>query len=110
MFEEKLKLYDSIINQCTEFNRLGKGMPHTATNTYMFSMLNKAGEIGIRLSKEDQESFCEKHNTGAFKSYGSVIKDYVLVPDSVLNEIDLVVLYFTKSFIYTNTLKAQPRK
>jgi len=34
----------------------------------MISQLNKAGEIGIRLSKEDQEKFFEEHQATHFKA------------------------------------------
>ncbi len=52
MWEEKLKIYDELISKCSRFGRFGKTMPYTSANGYMFSALNKAGEIGIRFSKE----------------------------------------------------------
>ena len=38
-------------------------MPYTSANGYMFSLFNKAGEIGIRFSKEVQQKYMEEWNT-----------------------------------------------
>jgi len=51
-------------------------MPYTSANGYMFSLLNKAGEFGIRLPKERGTEFKEKYNSTIFKSHGAIIKDY----------------------------------
>lgn len=60
MWEEKLKIYDALIAKCPRFERKGKTMPYTSANGYMFSLLNKAGEIGIRCSKEAQEKYLKE--------------------------------------------------
>ena len=57
MWEEKLKFYDQLIATNAKFERKGKTMPYTSANGYMFSLFNKAGEIGIRLSKDAQKAF-----------------------------------------------------
>jgi len=54
MLEEKLRGYDELVSKCPRFERKGKAMVYTSANGYMFSLLNKAGEIGIRFSKEVQ--------------------------------------------------------
>jgi hypothetical protein len=51
--EERLALYDRLVSKRPEIERKGKTVPHTSANGYMFSLVNKAGEIGIRFSKED---------------------------------------------------------
>ena len=66
MYEEKLKLYDELVAKCPRFERKGKTMPYTSANGYMFSLLNKAGEIGIRFSKEVQEKYLEEFSTTIF--------------------------------------------
>jgi len=52
MWKEKLALYDKLVELSPEFERKGKTVPYTSANGYMFSLLNKDGEFGIRLSKE----------------------------------------------------------
>lgn len=56
MWQEKLKVYDALVAKCNHFERKGKTMLYTSVNGYMFSLYNKTGEIGIRFSKEVQES------------------------------------------------------
>ncbi len=103
-WNKQLELYDLIIEKCGKFERLGKTMPYTSVNGYMFSQLNKNGEIGIRLSKEKGTEFINKHQAKVFKSYGTVMKNYVCLPDQVLSEIDLSVKYMLESYEYTKSL------
>ncbi len=110
MWEEKLKLYDKLIENTSKFERKGKTMPYTSANGYMFSQLNKAGEIGIRLSKEDQAKFIKDHQATIFKSYGAVMKDYVMIPEKLLADIDLVSSLLIKSYNYVKSLEPKPTK
>lgn len=105
MWEERLALYDTLVTKCPKIERKGKTVPYTSANGYMFSLVNKAGEIGIRFSKEDQEKFLKDHNTTLFKSHGAVMKGYVLIQGSMLENLDLVATYLNKSHDYVMTLK-----
>ncbi|MGH1364587.1 MAG: hypothetical protein ACRBF0_13585 [Calditrichia bacterium] len=107
---EKLKIYDELVAKVPGLERLGKTMPYTSANTYMFSLFNKAGEIGLRLSKEQQKEFIEKYDSGPYKSYGATMKDYVLVPESMLDDLDLLATYLQMSKDFVESLKPQPRK
>ncbi len=109
-WEKNLKLYDELVAKNPKFERLGKTMPYTSANTHMFSLLNKDGEFGIRLSKESQEKFKEEHNTTIFKSYGATMRDYVLVPDTMFENMDLLSQYLEESYQYVMSLTSQPRK
>ncbi len=86
-YEKNKAVYDSLISVNPNIERKGKTMPYTSANGYMFSQLNKAGEIGIRLSKDVGDALMEKHNTTKFKSYGSFMKDYVLIPESMFEDL-----------------------
>lgn len=105
MWEEKLKLYDELVNKCPRFERKGKSMIYTSANGYMFSLLNKAGEIGIRFSKEVQEKYIKEFNSSIYKSYGAVMKGYVLIPDHMLADLDELANYLNESYNYVMTLK-----
>lgn len=104
-WDHVLKIYDTITEACNGFERKGKKMIYTSSNGYMFTLLNKDAEIGIRLPKAEAATFMEKHNTGFYYSYGAKMKDYVLVPESLWNNTKLMVSYFEQSFDYVNTLK-----
>lgn len=80
-------------------------MIYTSANGYMFTLLNKAAEIGIRLSKESQKAFKEAHNATEYKSYGAVMRDYVKVPEALFTDNQLLVYYFNESYKYVMTLK-----
>lgn len=99
-----LEFYDMIIVAIPNFERKGNTMPYTSANCYMFSLLNKDGEIGLRLSKESGKDFIEKFNSGPFKSYGAVMKDYVLIPESLYGNLELLREYFFESFSYVMSL------
>ncbi len=105
MWEDKLKIYDQLVAKCSRFKRKGKTMPYTSANGYMFSLFNKACEIGIRFSKEDQEAFMKKYDTTIYKSYGAVMKGYVLIPDRLLEDLDALTVYLDKSFDYVMSLE-----
>ena len=110
MWEERLKLYDKLIPTHPNFERKGKTMPYTSVNGYMFSQLNKAGEIGIRLSKEQGKKFMEEYQTTEFKSYGAVMREYVLIPETLLDNLELLSSYLNDSYEYTKSLPPKPTK
>ena len=105
MLEAKLKVYDELVKKCTRFERKGKTMPYTSANGYMFTLFNKAEEIGIRFSKEVQNKYMEELNTTFYKSYGAVMKGYILIPDEMLEDLDNVAKYLNESYDYVMTLE-----
>ena len=105
MWEEKLKIYDELVAKCPRFERKGKTMPYTSVNGHMFSQLNKAGEIGIRFSKEVQEKYIEEFDSTIFKSYNSIMHGYVLIPENMLDDLDNVARYLDESYDYVMSLE-----
>lgn len=79
-------------------------MPYTSANGYMFSLFNKDCEIGIRFSKEVQEKYIKEWSTTIYKSYGAVMKGYVLVPEKMLHDLDMVAKYLDESYDYVMSL------
>lgn len=80
-------------------------MPYTSANGHMFSQFNKAGEIGIRFSKEVQKEYIEKYNTTIFKSYNSVMHGYILITKEMLKDLDNVVKLLDESYDYVMSLE-----
>ena len=105
MWEEKLKVYDQLVAKCDRFERKGKTMPYTSANGYMFSLFNKAGEIGIRFIKEVQQNYIEEFNSTIYTSYNAVMKGYVLIPDEMLKDLDNVAKYLNESYGYVMSLE-----
>lgn len=105
MYEEKLKIYDALVAKCPRFERKGKTMPYTSANGHMFSLFNKAGELGIRFSKEIQKKYIEEWGTTLFKSYNSIMHGYVLIPESMLTDLDNLAIYLNESYDYIMSLE-----
>ncbi len=110
VYKDKLELYEKLIATHPDIGRKGKTMPYTSHNGHMFSLLSKSGSLGIRLPKEARETFLEKYNTTLFEQYGAIMKEYVTVPDQLLDNIDELKKYLAISFEYIKTLKPKPSK
>ena len=104
-WEEKLKIYDELIDKCHRFERQGKTVPFTSANGYMFSILNKAGELGIRFGKYAQKKHMEKLNTTVFKSHGATMRGYILIPDAMLEDLDTLANYLNESYDHVMSLE-----
>ena len=104
MYEDQLKVYDDLVSKCPRFQRKGKTMPYTSANGHMFSLFNKAGEIGIRFSKEVQKTYMEKYNTTLFKSYNSIMHGYILITEEMLKDPDHMVKLLNESYDYVMSL------
>ena len=105
MWDEKLKMYDQLVAKCPKFDRKGKTMPYTSANGYMFSLFNKNCEIGIRFSKEVQEKYMKELDTTLYKSYGAIMKGYILIPDKMLADLNSLAKYLDESYNYVMTLE-----
>ena len=80
-------------------------MPYTSANGYMFSLLNKEGQLGIRFSKAVQEKYLQEFETSLFLSYGAVMRGYVLIPDHMLDDLEKLAEYLNESYDYVMTLE-----
>ncbi len=105
MLDDKLKIYDEIVAKCHRFERKGKTMPYTSANGYMFSLFNKAGEIGIRFSKDVQDNYLTEFRTSLYKSYGAVMKGYISIPHKMLEDLDRVAELLNESYDYVMSLE-----
>ena len=104
-WNEKLAVYDQLVAKCPRFERKGKTVPYTSANGHMFSILNKAGELGFRYAKPVQEKYIQELDTTIFKSHGAVMKGYVLIPDEMLADLDTAAKYLNESYDYVMSLE-----
>ena len=105
MWEKKLARYDVLVSECPRFERKGKTMPYTSANGYMFSLLNKDGEFGIRFSKDVQEKYLKQLRTTTFKSHGATLQGYVLIPERLWKKPDILAKYLNESYDYVMSLE-----
>lgn len=104
-WDEKIRVYDALVDKCSGFDRKGKSVPYTSANGYMFSFLNKDGELGIRFAKEIQEEYILKFKSDYFRSHNAIMKGYVLIPTSMLEDLENLSKYLNESYNYVMSLK-----
>ena len=107
-YANKLAIYEMVVATNPSVERKGDTMPYTSLNGNMFSLLGKDGSLGFRLSKEEREEFLDKYKSGLMEQYGAVMKEYVLIPDKLLNSPKELKKYFELSYAYAKTLKPKP--
>ena len=108
--KDKLKLYDKLIESNPAIERKGVTTPFTSLNGNMFTYLDKSGTMGIRLPKEERENFLGKYDTTLFEQYGAIMKEYVTVPSSLLEDTNKLKKYLDISFAYVKSLKPKATK
>ena len=109
--EDKLDLYKQLIDSHPEIElKGGLKLPYTSYQGNMFSQLNKAGKVGLRLGKAEREAFIAEFDGVLFETYGTVMKEYVEVPDQLLENTQRLLPYLEQSYDYVKTLKAKPTK
>ncbi|NIM05590.1 MAG: hypothetical protein GTN65_08230 [Armatimonadetes bacterium] len=104
-YAANLELYEKVVATNPEVKRKGKTMPYTSHNGHMFSFLTKDGKLALRLTDEDREAFVKKYGTEPVVSYGAVMKEYVEIPQELLQDTDELKQYFALSYQYIGTLK-----
>ena len=104
----KIALYEKLIAANPEIDRKGDTMPYTSANGYMFSYLAQTGIAAIRLPQSEREAFLKKYNTTLDVQNGSVMKEFVRVPDDLLQNTVELSAYIDLSFAYVKTLKQKP--
>src|SRR5688500_12202304 len=81
---DSLALYDELIKTNPVIERKGIKLPYTSFNGHMFTFLSESGVLAIRLPENEREAFLKKYNSALMKSQGTVMKEYVAVPENLL--------------------------
>jgi len=105
---DKLGFYDRLIKTNPKIER--KGAAYTSLNGHMFTYLDPSGSLALRLPKDVREDFLKKYATKLFEAYGTIMKEYVTVPDKLLRNTKELHKYFELSYAYIKTLKPKPSK
>jgi hypothetical protein len=104
--KEQMEAYDRLLATHAEVERKGKNMLYTSVNGHMFTVFSTEAQLGIRLPKAEREAF----NTSLLESYGTVMKEYVAVPDAMLEETEALEPYLRMSYEYVTSLKPKATK
>jgi TfoX/Sxy family transcriptional regulator of competence genes len=107
---EKLDLYEKVLQTNREIERKGDANPYTSLHGNMFTLLHSSGTLAFRLPDGEREKFLKKYKTTLFEAYGAVMKEYVVIPDSLLKKTSELAKYLAMSYDYAKTLKPKPTK
>ena len=103
-------LYDKLIATMPRLERKGAANPYTSLNGNMFTLLHQSRTLAIRLPENERRSFLKKHKSRLFECYGTVMKEYVEVPESLLKNTSELKKYLEASYEYAKTLKPKATK
>lgn len=107
--DANVTLYEQLIATLPGIERKGDANPYTSLNGNMFTLLHQS-RLAIRLPGDEREKFLKKYKTSLFEAYGTVMKEYVAVPDDLLANTKELKKYLAMSFAYAQTLKPKPTK
>lgn len=106
--DQKVELYNKMVASHPDAVLKGDIIPYTSLNGHMYSFLTKGDEVTLKLPADEREKFIEKYKTRLAENYGIVQKEYVVVPDSLLEYTDELKSYFEISYNYVSKLKPKP--
>jgi len=105
----RVALYDRLIATNPKIERKGDANPYTSLNGNMFTLLHQS-RLAIRLPEDEREKFLKKYKTTLFEAYGTVMKEYVAVPNALFEKTKELQKYLDVSYEYAKTLKPKPTK
>lgn len=105
---ERLEQYDRLIATQPDVQRKGATVPYTSLNGHMFSFLSPTGTLALRLPPGDREAFLERYATTLHEAYGTVMKDWVSVPDALLADVEELAPHFRAGYAYVAAQKPKP--
>jgi hypothetical protein len=108
--EVNLGWYDRLVATIPNVERKGATVSNTSLNGHMFSYLTPDGTLALRLPAEARTEFLERYHTRLVEAYGVVQKEYVVVPEALLQQTQKLQAYFQISFAYVNSQRPKPKK
>jgi hypothetical protein len=105
---DRIEQYDRVIATLPGIERKGATVPYTSLNGHMFSFLTPTGSLALRLPAGPREAFLERYATTLHEAYGTVMKDWVSVPDPLFADTAELAPHFRASHDYVAAQKPKP--
>jgi hypothetical protein len=105
---DRIAQYDRIIASVPGVARKGKSVPYTAVNGHMFSFLDPSGTLVLRLPATERGAFMAAHGATLHEAHGTVMKEYVTVPERLFADAAALAPQFITSHAYVAALKPKP--
>lgn len=109
--EDRLRLYKRLLESVPGVaEKSNFGSAYTAVNGNMYTMISKHGLVGIRLPEPHRSAFLSKYATDLFRGDPAwpPAKEFVAVPDDLLERTDELAPYLELSLAHVLTLKPKP--
>ena len=108
--DERRSLYEKLIATHPKIESKGAANAYTSVNGNMFSLLRPSSEMALRLPVDEREKFLKKYKTKLYEAYGTVMPEYVEVPDAVLQKTGEMKKYLAISYEYVSGLRPKATK
>jgi hypothetical protein len=102
---KSLTLYERLVEATPGVERKGATMPYTSRNGHMFSFLDPTGSMALRLPPDARQEFIAQYQTRLAEQHGHTMKEYVVVPDGLLDRTDDLAAWLARSQDWIGTLK-----
>jgi hypothetical protein len=110
MADDTIAAYDRVIATVPSVERKGKTLLYTSVNGNMFSFITESGALALRLSAIDRAAFIAQFDSRLHEAHGHVMKEYVIVPATLLGDTSALASWFAASTAYARALKPKPTK
>lgn len=110
MYDEAKARYIELMDTHLGIQVKGKANPYTSMNGNMFSFMDKAGRLCLRLSKADQAEFVAQFDTDPVQQYGAIMREYIEVPSQIFKDDAQLKPYLDLCKNYADSLPAKPTK
>lgn len=80
-------------------------MPYTSVNGNMFSFMSKDENLSLRLPADTREQIIKKYEAALSVQHGVIMKEYILIPDVLFEDIKRLTSIFKISYEFALTLK-----
>jgi hypothetical protein len=110
---DRLRRYERLIASIEGLDSKSNfGSLYTAVNGNMSTMISKHGVIGIRLPANERAAFIERYETELFRGDPAwpPAKEFVAVPDRLLDDPDALRPHLELAASYTRSLKPKPTR
>jgi hypothetical protein len=105
---ETTRLYEAAVKATAGAELKGATMPYTSVNGNMYSFLDKAGVVAIRLGETDRHAFMRVGGVICVHETGAVMREYVIAPPALIAKTKALSGWLSKGLAYARTLKPKP--
>ena len=107
---DPLTVYQSLVDKTPNLEIKGAKSNYTSLNGNMFSFLSTENQLALRFSDDDRTAFLAKHPGMECYQYGALMKHYVMIPETLLDNKRQMNALFKKCYANAQSLKPKPTK